>query len=336
MLHDPDRHEALQVIAWDEQRARDAIERIVSDTVQRFSPSALWPWHPRDLEPSDDPANPPTPMYFGAAGTMWAIAYLQAVGAASTSARFDEHFDALTARNRTWLSTMPGDGSAGYLMGDTPVLMMAQGHAPTAERADALASLIERNLEHPARELMWGSPGTMLAALFLHRRFGDERWAVLFRRSAARLREQLKWSDALACHYWDQDMYGRQYTFLDAVHGFVANAGVLVRGRNLLAAEEWVDWARIIAATVINTAVREDGKANWPVQLSNIPVTRPKEQLLMQFCHGSPGFVICLVDYPGTELDELLIEAGVATWAAGQREYSLIKCNAMRAAQLST
>ena len=37
----------------------------------------------------------------------------------------------------------------------------------------------------------------------------------------------------------------------------------------------------------------------------------------MQFCHGAPGFVICLAGLPGTALDALLVEAGEATWAAG-------------------
>ena len=39
--------------------------------------------------------------------------------------------------------------------------------------------------------------------------------------------------------------------------------------------------------------------------------------MLMQFCHGAPGFVVCLADLPGTALDELLIAGGEATWFAG-------------------
>jgi hypothetical protein len=39
--------------------------------------------------------------------------------------------------------------------------------------------------------------------------------------------------------------------------------------------------------------------------------------MLLQFCHGAPGFVICLGGFPGTELDELLVAAGETIWAAG-------------------
>src|SRR5436190_12398139 len=142
MLHDPDRHEALQAIAWDEQRAREAIQHIVADTVQRFSGEALWPLHPRDIEPGDDPTEPATSLYYGAAGAMWAVGYLQDAGAATTTASYEAHFSALIERNRAWLAARPGDNAAAYLMGDTPVLLMAQGLAPTPERADALAALI--------------------------------------------------------------------------------------------------------------------------------------------------------------------------------------------------
>jgi hypothetical protein len=39
--------------------------------------------------------------------------------------------------------------------------------------------------------------------------------------------------------------------------------------------------------------------------------------LLVQFCHGAPGFVTCLARYPGTALDALLLAAGETTWTAG-------------------
>ena len=43
----------------------------------------------------------------------------------------------------------------------------------------------------------------------------------------------------------------------------------------------------------------------------------PGMPMLMQFCHGAPGFVICLGGFPGTALDDLLLAAGEAIWTAG-------------------
>jgi Lanthionine synthetase C-like protein len=223
----------------------------------------------------------------------------------------------LLLRNRAALKAFGDDGEeASYLMGDTPILMLAQGDAPTASRADALAALIQGNLDHPARELMWGAPGTLLAALFLHERnSSDARWAALFRATAARLWSQLQWSAEHGCAYWTQDLYGRRCNYLDAVHGFVATASPLIRGRHLLDAPAWNDWQQCIINTVQRTATREGELANWRPLLDTPAGQAPR--LLMQFCHGAPGFVNCLADMHGAELDALLIAAGEATWAAG-------------------
>lgn len=313
MLHEPDRHEALATLAWDAARARDAIARIVADCEDRFAPDRYWPLHPRDAEPGDDAGPAATSLYFGAAGVMWALAYLEAVGAATLRRDPLAALDTLLARNRETLAAWGSSDFASFLMGDTPILLMAWGRQPTAELGDRLAALIEGNIDHPARELMWGAPGTLLAALFMHAAGGDARLAELFRRTAATLRSRLEWSDAYGCHYWTQDLYGQRSTYLDAVHGFVATAGVLVRGRHLLPAGDWDAWRRCIVQTVARTATWEGDRANWRALL-DVPFERKK---LMQFCHGAPGFVVCLGDWPDAELDALLLAAGRATWDAG-------------------
>jgi hypothetical protein len=319
MLYDPARHETLQAIAWDEARVRAAIEHIVRDTEARYSPDRYWPLHPRDVNGDEDPTQPATGLYYGACGVIWALHYLQSAGTAKLSRRYGNELAALLLRNRTMLQAFGDVGEeASYLMGDTPILMLAQGDEPTAARADALAALIKGNLDHPARELMWGSPGTLLAALFLHQRSGDARWATLFRDTAAKLWSQLQWSAEHQCAYRAQDLYGRRSTYLDAVHGFVATASPLIRGRRLLDAQAWSDWQQCIVNTVQRTATWEGenpAMANWRPVLDT--PTGQTQRLLMQFCHGAPGFVICLADMPGAVLDPLLAAAGEATWAAG-------------------
>ena len=314
MLHDPARHEPLRSLAWDESRVRSTIARIVDETVAAFTPDGLWPVHPRDIEPGDDPDAPATNLYYGAAGIIWALHYLHAAGVAP-SPSFAQQLEPLRRRNRAALADRPGDNLGSWMMGDLPFEMMAWAHAPTTARADTIAALVEGNIDHPARELMWGAPGSLLAALEMHRATGDARWTTLFRRIAQRLREQLSWSQRQACHYWTQELYGRSSRYIDAVHGFVATASPLVRGRHLLAEADWLEWQDCIETTVANTAIRENGMATWPVQADEPPGTPQK--WLMQYCHGAPGFVVCLADLPGRALDALLVEAGEATWAAG-------------------
>jgi hypothetical protein len=302
MLFAPAAHEPLRAGPWEPERALALIERIVRETVAGFSPGAWWPWHPRDIEPTDVTDVPSTTLHFGAAGVVWALDRLRRLGAVSVTF---EPPDTLLADNRTWLRAHGyADDEAAYLAGDTPIELM---RGPS----DRLAELITGNREHPARELMWGAPGTMLAALFAWERTGDERWAALYRESAATLWAQLEYSEEHGCRYWTQEMYGKRYTFLDGVHGFVATASVLIRGRALLG-DSWSAWREVIVETVARTAAREGAQANWRHSLLG-----DASPTIVQVCHGAPGFVVCLADLPGGELDELLVAAGETTWAAG-------------------
>jgi hypothetical protein len=315
MLYDPLRHEPLQPIEWDEHAAARTIERIVADTEERFSPHLHWPLHPLDADGGS--AEPAFNLYFGAAGVVWALRQLEARGAVALRRSYGDYADALPALNRAWLRSQGGGerDAASYLMGDTALLMLSDWLRPDRAKKDRLAVLIERNVDHPARELMWGAPGTMLAALFLHERTGESRWAELYVASARKLWSQLVWSAERRCLHWTQDLYGQRSTYLDAVHGFVATAVPLIGGRHLLAPAEWDAWQQCIVTTIRNTAIREDGRANWPIQVGGRYASA--QALLMQFCHGAPGFVVCLGGIAAAELDELLIAGGEAIPAAG-------------------
>jgi hypothetical protein len=288
------------------------IQRIVADAEARFSPDRYWPPHPQD----SDTAAPLTPLYFGAIGMIWALHYLRDAGAARLKQDYRPYLGGLAAENQRWLGDHYANSKGAYLMGDTPHLMMTYlKDSQDAGLREQLAHLIAANIDHPTRELMWGAPGTMLAALFLYEHTHDERWAEAFRVSAHELWSQLQWSEDYGCHYWTQDLYGKQATYLDAVHGFVATASPLIRGRALLAQAEWQAWLECIVITVRRTATWEDGQVNWRAQLVVPPGSTPR--FLMQFCHGAPGFVICLGDLPGNALDPLLLAAGESTWSAG-------------------
>ena len=311
MLFTEDRHEPLKALAWDEGRALEAIERIVRETEAQFSPESMWPTHPLD---SSDPT-PQYLLYYGASGVIWALHYLEALGAAKLSRDYAPFVEPLLALNKKAMGREDHPAFAAYLMGDTPIQLLRYGFAPSEAVAAELARLIDANIDNPVRELMWGAPGTMLAALFMHERTGEARWRQLYRATARRLWSQLEWSDEFGCHYWTQDLYGKRVTYLDAVHGFVATAVPLIHGRHLLDTVEWQDWQDCIANTVRQTADREGPMVNWRDYLTPLP--SPNRPKLVQMCHGAPGFVICLADFPTDTLDDLLLGAGETTWHAG-------------------
>lgn len=313
MLYDPARHEPLHPIEWDEGIAAATIQRIVRDTEARFTPDRHWPLHPLDANGGE--TAPLFNVYVGAAGTVWALQHLEATGAVALMRDCADYVETLIPLNRALLAAegCADVDRASFLMGDTGILMLSYALAPSEATASRLEALIESNLDNPARELMWGSPGTLLAALFLYQQTGESRWAALYAKTSRKLWSQLLWSPEHQCHYWTQDLYRREYTFLDAVHGFVATAVPLIHGRHLMEPTEWVAWEQCIVATIRATAQREGRQANWPAMLESRRVQSP----LVQVCHGAPGFVICLAGMPTRELDDLLLGGGDLTWQAG-------------------
>jgi hypothetical protein len=312
-LYDPARHEPLRTHRWNEGEARAAIERIVRDTEAHFDEDRYWPPHPLDHDGAAR-GGVATSLYDGACGVIWALHYLDAVGAARLSRSYLRGLDRLLERNRAALGASVARNRGSFMNGDTPIRLLSIGReAPEAVEKE-LGELISANIDHPARDLMWGAPGTLLAALFLYERAGGERWADLFRATAAKLWSHLEWSPRYQCSYWTQQLSGRRCTYLDAVHGFVATASPLIRGRNLLDTVQWTAWERCIVNTVERTADRDGPYVNWRPELEDRGDRRKR---LVQFCRGAPGFVICLADLRSDALDPLLLGAGETTWAAG-------------------
>ncbi len=314
LLYDPARHQPLRPRAWDESQVLTAIDYIVVDTESCFTEDRYWSLHPLDRASGDETDDFETALYDGACGVVWALRYLEGVGAATLSRSYAAELDRLLARNRARLGEYAERDRASFMIGDTPIQMMSFGEEPAEELESALASLIAGNMEHPARDLMWGSPGTLLAALFLYEHTGKRQWSDLFRSTAGKLWSQLEWSPQYLCSYWTQHFHGRQSTYLDAVHGFVGTALPLIRGRHLLDIEEWKAWERCIVNTVQRTADRAGPHANWRPQLDT---AIDSEKKLLQFCHGAPGFVICLAGLPSPALNDLLLAGGETIWSAG-------------------
>jgi hypothetical protein len=150
MLFDPARHEPLADLAWDEGKARAAIAWIVSETEREFSDAGDWPRHPNDDGRAKEPA---CSLYMGASGVIWALAYLEALGAARLERSYAEHVEPLLARNRARLDA---GQHASYLIGDTGIELLRYWLAPSSGIAARLQDLAASNLDNPARELMWG------------------------------------------------------------------------------------------------------------------------------------------------------------------------------------
>ena len=299
MLFDPAVHERLVESPWDDGRVHDAVAAIVADAESAFDEATLtWPVHEEDGE---DAAGWRT-IYLGGGGVVWA---LHRLGSGRDWAPVAQALVRQYAAEPDF-----GEPHASLWMGESGLLLVEEVVAGGAD-LDRLATLVGANAENEARETMWGAPGTMLAAQFLHARTGEPRWSRLWDESADSL---------LAARepdgFWLQRLYGHEVHYVGPVHGFAGNILALRWRRD-------VDREAVAAATRI--AQREDGLAQWPPALE--PPSR-RQSVRTQFCHGAPGMVAALaaVAPDDEEWTRLLVEGGELTWqarAARKRAWAL-------------
>jgi len=173
-------------------------------------------------------------------------------------------------------------------MGETGILLVLWRLAPGNDLADDLLRLVRENLSNPANDVMWGTPGTLLAARAMHEWTGEERWAEAVRASEAAVMATRD-EDGV----WPVELHGGVYRGLGAFHGAAGN--VLALG------------SEDLGELLRGTAVVEDGLANWPAVVGD-------DELKLQWCFGGPGIVTCAASY----LDEDLLLAGAElVWQAG-------------------
>ena len=319
MLHDPARHEALGGAPWSAQTARAATRAIVDDIVAQFDPQTLWPSHPREREPGDAPV--PQPMlYNGAAGVVWALQRLREKGAAEVALDLDSIVAGLHEHSQRWIAASESE-PASYLLGHSAVLLLQWKFGRSAAVADALHALIESNLHNKAREALWGSPGTLVAALHMLEATHEARWLQLFRRGVGILWDQMVPMRHSAhpdreAWLWTQELYGKTSHYLGAGHGFAGNLFPVVRGAR------WLDDAVVAAfearafETLDVAAVREPGLVHWEPMFDRAFFGYPPRPMI-QDCHGAPGIVCRLAGTRSAPLKALLVEAGELVWQAG-------------------
>ena len=306
-LVDPDAHELLTATRWEPERARAAVASIATRTEEAFDPDELWPPHPLDQEPDEPPLRRLASLYLGAAGVIWALHALTRAGLtepgrdwAPVAATLSERY--LLAPDFEDVGAVPS-----LWRGEAGILLVAHTLAPAAWQEERLLDVVCANVDHPSRELMWGSPGTMLASQEMLARTGDERWRSAWSDAADRL-----W-DAWGDDVWEQDLYGRRVHILGPAHGFAGIVHALAHG-GLLDADRSRALAPRAASALGKHALRVEGLVQWRPSLEASSVPRRT-----QWCHGAPGIVATLgsLEPTNAELTELLVAGGELTWRAG-------------------
>ena len=273
MLYSPAAHERLTDTPWDAAKARDAIAAIVDDAEQAFADG--WLVHPLDAD-EFTPAKPRT-LYLGGAGVVAALSRL--------------------GSERDWVAYLQGalaepdfpddDSERSLWMGEVGIRLVLQRLGPSAENLERLAQLIAANATDERCELMWGSPGTILAG----RELGLD------------VTPSIEWLDDRRDEdgLWTQDLYGRVAQLLGPAHGFAGCVYALGEVGE-------------VTETLERQAVREDGLVNWPAEQGAALDAGRDGVIRTQWCHGAPGIAATLAPLLD---EELAVAAGELTWRAG-------------------
>jgi hypothetical protein len=302
VLFDPDVHEARVDDPWDADRVRAAIRAIVDDAEDAFDDG--WPTHPADSESPSDDLHRFRTIYMGGAGVVRALESLQRRGLADVRRDYVPYLELPYDRDFP-----EHDDERSLWMGETGIRLVLQRLSPSTENADRLETLIRANTRDERCELMWGSPGTMLAADALHKLSGEARWLELGQEGAEWLRAQ--WDPET--DLWTQRGISREPDqIVGPAHGFAGCVLALIPH-----ADDEVH--RRAAAAVRRYAIEEDGLANWTPATSHDGLRNSRGQIRVQWCHGSPGVVASLAQIaPGDgEHERLMLAGGELTWHAG-------------------
>jgi len=238
----------------------ERIAAIVADAEAAFD-GRVWPVHELDDEvlPFEQVG-----LYLGNAGMLWALRRL--------GSNLDVPIETDLVRDNPSL-----------LVGETGVLLV------TRDDDARLQELIDANAESAWNELLWGAPGTMIAA-------GHA--GLDAAHSAEVLLERVE-LDGL----WSQQLR-KPAKLLGAAHGFAGNIHAL---RGHVSDDELRSW--------VESVLREH--AVWEGDIVNWPPTTGVEPNRVQWCHGAPGIVATLGDLMP---EDLLVAAAECTWRRGPLE----------------
>ena len=302
MLFENERHLALKEKNWDEDIVKGIIREIIDSTIEAYSEINFWGEEARKS------------LYFGATGTLWGLIKVSDFLEKKLPFRFKQTTESFY---EAYISSPDTEEVVpSFFLGESGILLLKLKYHYNKEDADRLYKVCNENIQNPTLETLWGAPGTMLAAFHMLSFNKDDRWVKIINDSADFLITTLKTSIKNGERIWEQDLYGRQVHYVGAGHGYFGNVYPLLKCIKYLKQKDQNFIIENVCETTKALAIENSGLVNWPATL-----TQAKEKkLLVQWCHGAPGVINCLIDFPKNydkEFELLLTKAGELIWKAG-------------------
>ena len=201
---------------------------------------------------------------------------------------------------------VPEPRESALLAGETGILLVAFRLTSGSDLAETLHTRVRENVDNEADEIMWGAPGTLVAARLMLDWTQDPRWREAWDESAdavlARRDSDGQWTQRLHGHAIalsrPRARSRRKRPGARAAARF--NASVGARAPYVRASSNVPRSSRTVSRTG-----RPKSKSAWRTRA---------ERSVLQWCHGAPGIICSTASY----LDEsLLLASAELTWTAG-------------------
>ena len=200
---------------------------------------------------------------------------------------------------------LPEPSASALLSGEAGILLVGFRLTHDPVLADALYARVRENVDNEADEIMWGAPGTLVAARLMLEWTKDPRWRAAWDESADAVLARRD-SDG----QWTQRLHGHATRYLGPVHGLVGNVQALAP---LLDSKRRSALVRRTSVILERAAFVEGGLANWPPE-ERERLENTRGEIRLQWCHGAPGIICSTASY----LEEsLLLASAELTWVAG-------------------
>lgn len=308
MLFNPESHVPRSSLPWCQDTAYKTINAIFEMILSMQLSNGMWAAHPDeevDIEFSKT-------VYNGAMGTLWALDQMaQYLG---RELPFDKVELAKTYYQDYLKDPDTKEVVPSLLLGEVGVLLVIYKFSPDHEVEERLYQAIESNIENPVMEALWAAPGTMIGAAYMYQWTKEKKWATLFKQNVRFLVDKLKAEEAKGELVWQQDLYGSLRRLIGAGHGYFGNIFGIYKEPSLISEEDRDYLQRQVLKVLKASAKVEDDKANFWVGFP----TEENGRVLTQWCHGAPGIVTSLRNFPSSpELNSYLEKAANLTWEAG-------------------
>ncbi|WOT03698.1 lanthionine synthetase C family protein [Shewanella youngdeokensis] len=318
MLFSRERHCDLGFPEWNTTTAYIFIEQLFQTIEQRFNPINGWSTATGALKYS---------LYGGDAGTCWSQTYLAKFGYGTENSQYNGFLDMALPQHTQALTQefTSAQYQQGLLIGKLGLLVAQNADKSTAKLTQSIITSISELTNNTVCEYMWGSPGALAFAAF--NKATTASYIPLIKDIISSLETQLIDSTSLGVKVWQQNLYSQKICHLGAVHGFAGNAFSIIKSLAIVDDKSANNWKSIIINTIKQTVIHDGSRANWPQSIDGNRFGR--DELLVQFCHGAPGIICCVIDLFGidNEFDQLMIGGAELAWQAGPPKKGVNLCH---------